>query len=79
VPADGQTITATAHGQLTLHGQTRDVDIPLSAKRSGFVVVVTGSLPIVLADYGIPKPNSFGVLSIADQGTMEFQIFFSKG
>jgi polyisoprenoid-binding protein YceI len=79
VPADGQTITATAHGQLTLHGQTRDVDIPISAKRSGFVVVVSGSLPIVLADYGIPKPNSFAVLSIADQGTMEFQIFFSKG
>jgi hypothetical protein len=40
---------------------------------------VTGSLPIVLADYGIPKPTSFAVLSIADQGTMEFQIFFSKG
>jgi polyisoprenoid-binding protein YceI len=79
VPADGQTISATAHGQLTLHGQTRDVDIPIKAKRSGFVVVVTGSLPIVLADYGIPKPNSFAVLSIADQGTMEFQIFFSKG
>ena len=79
VPADGQTITATAHGQLTLHGQTRDVDIPISAKRSGFVVVVSGSWPIVLADYGIPKPNSFAVLSIADQGTMEFQIFFSKG
>jgi polyisoprenoid-binding protein YceI len=79
VPADGQTISATAHGQLTLHGQTRAVDIPIKAKRSGFVVVVTGSLPIVLADYGIPKPNSFAVLSIADQGTMEFQIFFSKG
>ncbi len=76
VPGDGQAVTATAHGQLTLHGQGRDVDIAVTAKRSGDVVVVTGSLPIVFADYGIPKPNSFAILSIADRGTMEFQVFF---
>jgi polyisoprenoid-binding protein YceI len=76
VPADGATFKANAVGQLTLHGQTKDVTIPISGKRSGDVVVVTGSLPIVFADYGISKPNSFAVLSIADQGTMEFQVFF---
>src|SRR5947207_1961381 len=76
VPADGATFTATAAGQLMLHGVTKDVTIPIKAKRSGDVVVVSGSLPIVFADYGISKPNSFAVLSIADQGTMEFQVFF---
>jgi polyisoprenoid-binding protein YceI len=76
VPADGATFTATARGQLTLHGVTNDVTIPIKAKRSGDVVVVSGSLPIAFADYGISKPNSFAVLSIADQGTMEFQVFF---
>jgi polyisoprenoid-binding protein YceI len=76
VPADGATFTANAVGQLTLHGQTKDVTIPIKGKRSGDAVVVTGSLPIVFADYGISKPNSFAVLSIADQGTMEFQVFF---
>jgi polyisoprenoid-binding protein YceI len=76
VPADGATFTANAVGQLTLHGQTKDVTIPVQGKRSGDAVVVTGSLPIVFADYGISKPNSFAVLSIADQGTMEFQVFF---
>jgi polyisoprenoid-binding protein YceI len=76
VPADGQTISANAVGKLTLHGQTKDVTIPVKAKRSGNEVVVSGSLPIVFADYGITKPNSFAVLSIADQGTMEFQVFF---
>jgi polyisoprenoid-binding protein YceI len=78
VPADGQTVNATAKGQLTLHGVTNDVEVPVSAKRSADVVAVTGSLPIVLADYNIPKPNSFSVLSIADQGSMEFQVFFKK-
>ena len=76
VPADGATFTASATGQLALHGVTKDVTIPIKAKRSGAVVVVSGSLPIVFADYGISKPNSFAVLSIADQGTMEFQVFF---
>jgi polyisoprenoid-binding protein YceI len=78
VPADGQTVNAMAKGQLTLHGVTKDVEIPVTAKRSGDVVVVTGSLPIKFADYGIPTPNSFVVLSIADEGTMEFQVFFKK-
>jgi polyisoprenoid-binding protein YceI len=76
VPADGATFTANAVGQLTLHGQTKDVTIAIKGKRSGNEVVVSGSLPIVFADYGISKPNSFAVLSIADQGTMEFQVFF---
>jgi polyisoprenoid-binding protein YceI len=77
VPADGQQIKVTAKGQLTLHGVTKDVEIPLTAQISGSVVEVAGSLPIAFADYGIVKPNSFAVLSIADSGTMELQIFFS--
>jgi polyisoprenoid-binding protein YceI len=78
VPVDGATFTANATGKLNLHGQTKDVTIAIKAKRSGDVVVVSGSLPIVFADYAISKPNSFAVLSIADQGTMEFQVFFRR-
>ena len=79
VPADGQEVSVTASGQLTLHGQTKDVQVPLKAKLSGSVIVVTGSLQITFADYGIDKPSSFAVVSIADQGTMELQLFFTKG
>jgi polyisoprenoid-binding protein YceI len=78
VPADGQTVEVTATGNLTLHGVTKEVQIPLTARLTGSVVEVTGSLPIAFADYGIQKPNSFIVLSIADQGTMELQLFFTK-
>ena len=77
VPPDGQSIQVTATGEFTLHGQTRTVDISLQAKKSGNVIVVTGSLPITWADYGIQKPSSFTVLSIADQGTMELQLLFT--
>jgi polyisoprenoid-binding protein YceI len=78
VPADGAEVSVTASGKLTLHGQTKDVQIPLKAKLSGNTIVVTGSLEITFADYGITKPNSFAVLSIADTGTLELQLFFSK-
>ena len=78
VPADGTEVSVTATGTLALHGQTKDVKIPLKAKVSGNTIVVTGSLEIAFADYGITKPNSFAVLSIADTGTLELQLFFTK-
>ena len=78
VPADGKEVQVTASGQLTLHGQTKDVQIPLKARLSGSTIAISGSLPIAFADYGIQKPNSFMVLSIADEGTMELQLFFTR-
>jgi polyisoprenoid-binding protein YceI len=78
VPAEDQEIQVTASGQLNLHGQTKDVQVPMRARLSSGVITLSGSIPIVFADYGIQKPNSFKVLTIADQGTMEFQIFFSR-
>ena len=79
VPTDGKQISVTAKGDLTLHGQTKAVEIPLTATLSGSLIVVKGSLPIVFADYGVDKPNSFKVLSIDDHGTMELQLIFTKG
>ena len=78
VPADGEVVSATATGDLTIHGQTRSVQIPIEAKLSGDVVTVTGSLEIVFADYGISQPNSFMVLSIDDRGIMEFQLQLTR-
>jgi polyisoprenoid-binding protein YceI len=79
IPADGTEITVTAKGQLTLHGQTKDVEIPLKATLSGNTILVKGSIDIAFNDYGMSKPNSFAVLSIADTGTLELQLFFTKG
>ena len=79
IPPDGQSVSVTATGDFTLHGVTKSVQIPLEAKRSGDVIVVTGSLPILFSDYGVTRPNSFAVLSIDDHGTMEFQLLFTRG
>ena len=76
VPADGQAMQATATGELTLHGVTKTVEVPIEARLSGDVVTVTGSIEIQFADYDIEQPTSFIVLSIEDHGTMEFQLHF---
>jgi polyisoprenoid-binding protein YceI len=79
VPADGDTISATATGELTLHGVTKTVEVPIQARLSGDVVTVTGSIEIRFADYDIEQPTSFIVLSIEDHGIMEFQLHFRQG
>jgi polyisoprenoid-binding protein YceI len=75
-PADGQTITATATGELTLHGVTKSVDVPIQAQVAGNVVTVAGSIEIQFADYDISPPSSFVVLSVEDHGIVEFQLHF---
>ncbi|MDP9273212.1 MAG: YceI family protein [Chloroflexota bacterium] len=77
-PAEGEAVSVTATGDLTLHGQTKSVQIPLKAKRAGGVIAVTGSLEITFADFGIAKPTSFLVLSVQDHGTLELQLFFTR-
>ena len=78
-PVDGQVIDASATGELTLHGVTKTVTVPIQAKLSGDVVTVTGSIEIAFADYAIEQPTSFIVLSIEDHGIMELQLHFRRG
>jgi polyisoprenoid-binding protein YceI len=78
-PVDGQTISVTATGKLTLHGVTNQVSIPLQAKLSGTTVTVVGTLPIRFADYTMTPPHSMMVLSVDDHGTLELQLHFTKG
>jgi len=78
VPAEGATIQATAVGDLTLHGVTQRVEIPVEARLADGVVTVVGSLAIAFGDYGMTAPESMRVLSIDENGTMEFQLLFTQ-
>jgi polyisoprenoid-binding protein YceI len=78
VPAQGETIQATAVGDLTLHGVAQRVEIPVEARVADGVVTVVGSLPIAFGDFGMTAPESMRVLSIDENGTMEFQLHFTQ-
>jgi polyisoprenoid-binding protein YceI len=78
VPAEGQTVSAKATGDLTLRGTTKPVTFDVQARLKDGRIEVNGSIPIVFADYNIPNP-SFGPASTADNGTLEFLLVFTKG
>jgi polyisoprenoid-binding protein YceI len=78
--ASGAITRLTAPGQLTLHGVTRTVDVPLSARRDGANMAVAGSIPITFADWGIARPKGYGMLgSLADHGVAEFLLVLRRG
>ncbi|HEX7498388.1 MAG TPA: YceI family protein [Candidatus Limnocylindrales bacterium] len=79
LPADGATVSATATGNLTIHGVTKSVQISIQAQRQGGIIAVAGSIPIVFGDYGFQGPSSFAVVSVNDHGIMELHLLFTRG
>ena len=77
VPADGETVTATAQGELTLHGTTKQVTVEVTAQRNSDAFEVSGSIPVTFADYDIPNP-SFGAVTTEDNGEIEFLLTFAR-
>lgn len=77
-PVKGETVNVQATGDLTLHGVTKTVTIPLEGRWDGTTIQVVGRLPVKLADYGMSKPTAFKVASVADEGELELQLFFVR-
>ncbi|MET3426662.1 polyisoprenoid-binding protein YceI [Actinoplanes tereljensis] len=74
-PVDLAAGAAQAPGRLTLHGVTRAVRVTFTSRGSTATVEATGSVPIVLADWGIQPPRGYGSLgSLADHGVAEFYL-----
>jgi polyisoprenoid-binding protein YceI len=78
LPADGETVTAAANGQLTLHGITKAVTVELTVLRDRDTFKVSGSIPVTFADYGIANP-SFGAITTEDNGEIEFLLALTRG
>ncbi len=77
-PVEGVTYTLSAPGDLTIHGVTQEVAIDLEARLVNGVIVVVGSAPFAFSDYGMTAPTAPIVLSVEDNGLIEFQLFFTR-
>lgn len=75
-PVKGQTLKVTVDGDLTLHGVTKSVSIPLEGRWDGSTIQVVGELPITMGDYGITPPTAPVVAEVDDHGSLELQLFF---
>lgn len=76
-PADGERITVDATGDLTLHGVTNEVTLPLTAELSGSTFAVDGSIVVTFADYDIDDPSG-GPASVGDDGELEVLLVFTR-
>jgi len=76
--ARGVETKVTLDGELTLHGVTKPLSIPVTARWNGATIDVIGTAPIVLADYGIATPQT-PVVSVQGTGSLELQLVFRKG
>lgn len=75
-PENGVPATYTATGKLTLHGTTKTITFPLTARRTANLIAVQGTVPVTFADYGIDNPSG-GPAQVGDTGTMVFVLEFN--
>jgi len=77
IPADGEQITATATGELTLRGVTNPVTFEVTAQIDGGRLGVLGSIPVLFSEYEIPDPSN-GFAVVKDNGLLEFVLVFER-
>jgi len=81
VPAtvtQGTPASAEVTGDLTIHGVTRRVTIPVQVQMSGGRPEVVGSLRFPMSDFGMTPPNIGGFVTVDPDATLEFQLFLTR-
>jgi polyisoprenoid-binding protein YceI len=76
--ASGQAVKATAEGDLTLHGVTKRVSIPLDVRVAGGKGELVGSLAFPMSDFNITPPSIGGFVTVDPDATLEFKLVLEK-
>ena len=75
---EGEAFSGSAHGDLTIKGVTNRAIFDLQAQLVGDTIVVVGSSHVVFSDYGVTAPSAPIVVSVEDNGIMEFQLILAR-
>lgn len=78
IPIDGQALGFIASGQLTLHGVTKAIDVPIQAATTDGKLIVVASVEVELATFEIEKPEAPAVASVSDTATIEISLLFTR-
>ncbi|HEV2760717.1 MAG TPA: YceI family protein [Acidimicrobiales bacterium] len=76
--ASGQVVKASAEGDLTLHGVTKRVTIPLDVRVAGTKGELAGSLRFPMSDFDITPPSIGGFVTVDPDATLEFKLVLEK-
>lgn len=74
-PMGGLTQQLMVKGKLTIHGQTREVKIPVVIHTTGDQITFSTAFVVMLADYGIQAPRMFW-RNITDDVTVKADLVF---
>jgi polyisoprenoid-binding protein YceI len=77
VPAEGEDITVSVTGDLTLRGVTRSVTFDLTARRSGATIAANGIINVDFDDFQIPDASG-GPASVGRDGELELLLVFGR-
>lgn len=75
-PRGGGTVQAI--GDLTLHGVTKRVTIPLQTGLASQQVELVGSLMFPFADFDMEPPSIGGFVSVEDEATLEVKLLLAR-
>jgi len=78
-PIELSTERVSATGDLTLHGVTKRVTIPLQPRVSGSTLEAVGSLTFPWGDFDMTAPSVAGFVSVEDEATLEFDLKLTRG
>lgn len=81
VPADavdGRVVRVSAEGDLTLHGVTKRVTIPMEGRLSNGRVELAGSYRFPMRDFAIQPPNVADFVTVDPDATLEFRLVLEK-
>src|SRR5256886_13424615 len=59
--ASGQTVQVSAIGDLTVHGVTKSVTIPIDARLTGSKIELVGSITFPFSEFGMTPPSIGGI------------------
>ena len=74
---NGQTVHVSATGDLTIHGVTKSVTIPIDARLTGSKIELVGSITFPFSQFGMTPPSIGGFVSVENNATMEFQLLLT--
>ena len=75
---DGKVVTVQTDGDLTLHGMTKKVSIPLQVQRNGAQIRIVGNYQFSWSDFGMTAPSVQLFVSVTGNPTLEFDVKMSK-
>ena len=73
----GQTVSLTVPGQLTVHGTTKPVQASLQGSASGTQLQLAGTVPLTMTDFEVQPPR-VPFVSVPPQVTVELALKYAK-